>query len=179
MLAAKNSGADTLMTVGYASDVVAAAKAAQALQWNTRIVDAGGGAFDPSLIEQVGPAADGLIGVVDYDAASASPANQAFTSAYRTRFGSADVPPPAAHGYETIQAIAAGLATGPKDRAALGDALYKVSLPDTGVGALSFDAAGNPLGRPMWVFHVANGGFVFDKGYTYDGKDVQPLTLSR
>jgi branched-chain amino acid transport system substrate-binding protein len=179
VLAAKDSGADTLLTVGYASDVVAAVTAAEKLQWDPRIVDVGGGAFDPSVLENAGPAAEGLIGVVDYDASSSTPANQAFTSAYKERFGSADVPPPAAHGYETVKAIAAALAMGPLNREELGDDLYDVSLPDTGVGALSFDDNGNPLGRPMWVFRVQDGAFVFDHGYTYDGKDVQPQDLAR
>lgn len=179
VLAARDSGADTLMTVGYASDVVAAVKATEQLQWRPRIIDTGGGAFDPSVVEKAGAAAEGLVGVVDYDAASTTATNEAFTSAYEARFGSKDVPPPAAHGYETVKLLAAALATGPADRAALGEALYKVSLADTGVGALSFDSNGNPLGRPMWVFHVADGRFAFDKGFTYDGKDVQPLTLYR
>jgi branched-chain amino acid transport system substrate-binding protein len=179
VLAAKNSGADTLLTIGYASDVVAAVTAAARLDWKPRMVDAGGGAFDPSVPKNAGAAAEGVVGVVDYDAASTTPANQAFTSAYRARFGSADVPPPAAHGYETVRVIATAFETGPSDRAALGDALYKVSLPDTGVGALSFDANGNPIGRPMWTFRIVNGAFVFDRGYTYDGKDVQPLPLAR
>lgn len=179
VLAAKNSGADTLLTVGYASDVVAAATAVSKLGWATRIVDVGGGAFDPSVPKEAGSAAQGLAGVVDYDAASVSAANQTFTSAYKARFGSAEVPPPAAHGYETIRVLAAAFETGPVDREALGKALYDVSLPDTGVGALSFDRDGNPLGRPMWTFRISGGAFVFDRGYAFDGKDVQPLRLSR
>lgn len=179
VLAAKNSGADTLMTVGYAGDVVAALTAVKKLEWSPRIVDAGGGAFDPSVLERGGPAREGLIGVVDYDAASASPANTAFTSAYKSRFGSSDVPPPAAHGYESIKVVAAALATGPADRAALGDAIAKVSILDTGVGALSFDPSGNPLGRPIWVFRVKDGRFAFQSGFAFDGKDVKSLPLSR
>lgn len=179
ILAAKNSGADTLMTVGYAGDVVAALTAVKKLEWSPRIVDAGGGAFDPSVLERGGPAREGLIGVVDYDASSASPANTAFTSAYKARFGSSDVPPPAAHGYESIKVVAAALATGPADRAALGDAIAKVSIPDTGVGALSFDSSGNPLGRPIWVFRVKDGKFAFQSGFAFDGKDVKSLPLSR
>ncbi len=179
VLAAKDSGADTLLTVGYAGDVVAAVTAADRLQWNPRIVDVGGGAFDSSVLRNGGSATEGLIGVVDYDAGSASPANQAFTTAYKAKFGSADVPPPAAHGYETVKAIAAALALGPANRSELGDKLYQVALPDTGVGALSFDSGGNPLGRPIWAFHVQDGTFVFDRGYIYDGKDVQPAALAR
>jgi len=178
-LAAKNSGADTLLTVGYAGDVVAAATAVAKLNWATRIVDVGGGAFDPSVPKNAGAAAQGLVGVVDYDAASVSAPNQAFTSAYKARFGSADVPPPAAHGYETIRVLAAAFETGPVDREALGKALYNVSLTDTGVGALSFDKDGNPLGRPMWTFRISGSAFVFDRGYAFDGKDVKPLHLSR
>lgn len=179
VLAAKNSGADTLVTVGYAGDVIAALTAVKKLEWSPRIVDAGGGAFDPSVLERGGSAREGLIGVVDYDAASASPANTAFTSAYKARFGSSDVPPPAAHGYESMKVVAAALATGPADRAALGDAIAKVTIADTGVGALSFDADGNPLGRPIWVFRVKDGKFVIQSGFSFDGKDVKSLPPSR
>ena len=179
VLAAKDSGADTFVTVGYAGDVVAGLTAVKNLQWAPRIVDAGGGAFDPSVPTKAGAAAEGAIGVVDYDAASATPANTTFISAYQAKFGSADVPPPAAHGYESVKVIAAALATGPSDRAALGDAIAKVSIPDTGVGPLSFDAGGNPLGRPIWIFDVKGGKFVFQSGYSYDGTDVKPLPLSR
>lgn len=178
VLAAKNSGADTLVTVGYAGDVTAAVTAVQKLQWKPRLVDAGGGAFDPALLKP-GVPSEGLVGVVDYDAASQTPANKVLRDAYQKAFGSADVPPPAAHGYETVKVIAAALAMGPKDRAELGDDIGMVKLPDTGVGALSFDAGGNPVGRPMWVFTVEGGAFHFQKGYAYDGRDMTPLPLSR
>jgi len=178
VLAAKNSGADTFMTVGYASDVTAAVTAVRKLQWTPRLIDAGGGAFDPSLLKPGIPSA-GLTGVVDYDAASQSPANKVLRDAYQKAYGSADVPPPAAHGYETVKVIEAALEADPKDRAELGDDIGKVKLPDTGVGALSFDAGGNPVGRPMWIFTVEGSAFHFQKGYAYDGRDVSPLPLSR
>ncbi|MEO7555995.1 MAG: ABC transporter substrate-binding protein [Acidimicrobiales bacterium] len=180
VLAAHDSGADTLMTVGYASDVVAALKGADAISWKPKLIDAGGGAFDPSVLKNAAAAAEGLTGVVDYDAGSTSAANQKLVTAYaKANSGSKDVPPPYAHGYETVTLIAKALESGPKDRTELAAAIAKVTLDETGVGKLRFDATGNPLDRPMWIFTVKAGKFEFTRGYTFGGSDVTPLSLQR
>lgn len=180
VLAAHDSGADTLMTVGFASDVVAALKGADANNWKPTLIDAGGGAFDPSVLTNAGPLAEGLVGVVDYDAASTSAANQKLVDGYaKANNGSKDVPPPYAHGYETVTLIAKALESGPKDRTALAAAISKVTLDDTGVGKLRFDSGGNPLDRPMWVFEVKAGKFEFTRGYTFGGTDVTLIPLQR
>lgn len=112
----------------------------------------------PLYVEAQGPAAAGVIGILNYLPGLDNAANRAFQAAYRERHGR-PASEYAAQGYDTARLIAAALAetngrTG--DRAALVEAMRRASF-DGPRGPLRIDPATNNIVQDIHIFETRPG----------------------
>jgi len=112
-------------------------------------------------IEESAELAEGVYETLAYLPQIATPANQRFVEAYRSRYPAEPLPnQPAAASYDAIQLLARILAAGGVSREAVRDGLYQVndSAPFEGVtGRIAFDSLGDVPTRDVHVAVVRNG----------------------
>lgn len=112
-------------------------------------------------IEQAGPVAEGVYLSQPYLPSLGSPANQRFVEAYRRRYPAAEPPnQTAAATYDAVRLLAAALARGGTDRAAVRRALQEISATapfEGATGRVWFDPAGGLHAGPVSVAVVRGG----------------------
>jgi branched-chain amino acid transport system substrate-binding protein len=109
----------------------------------TNVPIIGSNAFNSdSVLRSAGDAAEGLIVGSAWSATNASAQNQQFIQSYRARYG-IDPDQLAAQAYTGVYILASAIrdAGSPSDPRAVRDALERVRLADTPLGAFSFNAA--------------------------------------
>lgn len=125
-----------------------------ATTWGGSVV-AGGGAFDPAAAAAADPATDGaVISCVCDDTASDSAATT-FTTAYQAAYGT--LPPPfAAEAFDVTNFALAGVSAGAATSGTL--AAYLRSRTYDGLTkALRFDARGEAVGAPVYLYGLKGG----------------------
>lgn len=118
----------------------------------------GSSAFDSNtVIQEAGPAAEGLIVGSAWSSARQFPRNQQFAENYRTHFGM-EPDAIAAQAYTSVYILAAALqdAHTANDPRALRDALERVSDVDTPLGPFSFTSDHEPTFKP--IVEIVRGG---------------------
>jgi len=118
----------------------------------------------PAVVQELGGAAEGLLGTTAWQPGvfvpAASAESRAFVEAYRARFGHEPVPL-AMHGYAAAQALfaameAAGRDGQPPAGEALRQALARVDV-ETPLGRVRFDANGDPAHYERVIVQVQGG----------------------
>lgn len=123
----------------------------------------GDGLANPEYVPLAGPAADGTAFTVNAPPAEFSPAARAFSSGYRSRFGTAPGsygPAAYAAAQVALDAIRAELAAHPGSlpaRRAVADRIAATSETVTPIGPVAFDAAGDLLRPTISLYRVRNG----------------------
>lgn len=118
----------------------------------------------PSVIRELGPAAEGLYGTTSWQpgvyVSGQEPESRAFIEAYTKRFGGAPVPL-SMHGYAAARTLLASLETvarggKPITGEALRDALAAADVM-TPLGRVKFDPKGDPLFYERVIVQIQNG----------------------
>jgi branched-chain amino acid transport system substrate-binding protein len=117
----------------------------------------------PAVIDELGGAAEGLLGTTSWQpsvfVAAAAPESEAFVLAYRTRFGQ-EPPPLSMHGYAAARVVLAAMAeaarTGPPGGPSLREALARIAV-ETPLGRVRFDARGDPVEYDRVVVQIQQG----------------------
>jgi ABC-type branched-subunit amino acid transport system substrate-binding protein len=177
---AKAASPDSLVLVGLADSDAAILKQAAQLGLKVPAYDPGGITNSDTFLTDAGALADGLVGNSPSDAQRNTPAAVALRAAYQKATGQSVIPDPAAFSYEGVLAVAAAFADGASGRADLTAHLHHISIPDTGLGPLSFAPDGSRLGGILYVFTITAGKPVFSAGYQQTGPDaVKKVALQR
>lgn len=179
LLKAREADPDVIIPIGFASETALIVKQTRSLDWDVPIVDGGGGGYDPSFLEITGDASDGFIGNAPFDPKRGTDAATTLRAAFQEKYGEEQVPPSAATQYEAALVVARAIELGAADRSEVAQYVYDVEIDDTGISSLSFDDEGSPVNRPMYIYHVEGGEFVFDYGYIYDGTDDPIQSIKR
>ena len=171
---------DLVALAGLTGDDTTQLKALHAAGVTVPAIDLEAVLFSQSFLQNAGPDAEGVLGQTPSDPMRNAPAAAALRQGYTAAYGTAIIPDPAAFTYEAVKAVARALEASPADRGGLADALHAVSIPDTGVGRLQFDATGARLGGVLWYFAVKQGQFAFADGYQQSGPtSVVKVALQR
>lgn len=176
----KASNPDAIAMAGLTGDDVAQLKALHAAGVTVPVIDTEAVLFSKDFLSTAGADAEGVVGQTPSDPQRNRPAGLALRTAFKTKYGTDVIPDPAAFTYEAVEAVARALESSPADRSKLADALHGVSIDDTGVGSLAFDASGARLQGVLWYFTVKDGAFRFDTGYQQTAPtDVKEVPLQR
>lgn len=180
MLKARQSGADTLLTVAFPTDFAVMLNAVDAIGWYPEhILDVSAAACFPSNLKVVRKLQmDNVRGLIDYNPTRDTPESGEIVDAFlefSPDASAADSSGSFAHAYEALLAVAEAAESGAGTREELAERLYDVDIEDTGVGPLSFDDSGNPVGRLMWVVSTEGGECRYHGGYSWDGSAVSPV----
>ena len=176
----KEKKPDSLVLVGLPDSDALILTQADQLGLKVPAFDPGGITNSDTFLKDAGVLADGVVGNTPSDAQRNTPAAVALRAAYAKATGETVMPDPAVFAYEGVKAVAAALADGAGDRAALVTKLHTVSIADTGVGPLSFAPDGSRIGGRLYIFDVKGGKPVFTTGYEQTGpKAVKEIPLDR
>lgn len=159
------TGPDVVAMAGLTGDDVVQLHQIRSAGSSVPVIDTEAVTFSQSFLDTAGGDAEGLIGQTPTDPHRTTQAAQHLRSIYSAAFHTTVIPDPTAFTYEGVIAVAKALAAGPADRSALGAALHQISIPDTGVGPLTFDTSGARLLGTLWYYHVHAAAFAFDTGY--------------
>jgi branched-chain amino acid transport system substrate-binding protein len=154
---ARASGADAVYAFYAGGEAIAFVKQYDSFGLRAELPLYGAGFLTSQLyVEAQGPAAEGVIAALHYVPTIDNAANAAFVEAFRERTGR--VPSEyAVQGYDAGRALVEAARTGAADRAALADALRRVSFEGPR-GLLSIDPATNNIVQPIYVYETVAGG---------------------
>ena len=169
----KASAPDAIAMAGLTGDDTAQLKALHAAGVTVPVIDTEAVLYSRDFITAAGADAEGVIGQTPSDPQRSGTQAAALRNAWQSAHGTVDVPDPSAFTYEAVYAIARALESSPADRTGLGAALHSVTITDTGVAPLAFDASGARLQGVLWYFTVKGGAFTFDTGY----RQTAPMTV--
>jgi branched-chain amino acid transport system substrate-binding protein len=176
----KAANPDSLVMVGLATSDALIVKQADQVGLKVPTYDPGGITNSDAFLKDAGALANGVVGNSPTDAQRNTPAAKALRDAYTAATHESVVPDPAVFTYEGVQAVAAALADGATGRADLADHLHRISVPDTGVGPLSFAPDGSRIGGRLYIFSIKDGKPEFHTGYEQTGPtSIKEVALER
>ena len=175
----KDANPDSLVMVGLATSDALIVTQADQLGLKVPIYDPGGITNNDTFLKAAGPLADGVVGNTPTLASRATPATKSLRDRYAAATGQSVVPDPAVFAYEGVRAVAAAFAAGATGRGDLPQFLRRISIDDTGVGALRFGEDGSRIGGRLYVFRIKGGKPEFFKGYEQTGpRAVREIPLA-
>ncbi len=174
----KDANPDSLVMVGLANLDALIVTQADELGLKVPIFDPGGITNNDTFLTTAGPLANGVVGNTPTLASRDTPATTSLRDRYLALTGQSVIPDPAVFSYEGVRAVAAAFAAGASGRADLPQYLRKISIADTGVGALAFGPDGSRIGGRLYVFKIVGGKPEFFTGYEQTGpRAVKEIAL--
>jgi len=171
---------DSLVMVGLADTDATIVMQADDLGLKVPVYDPGGITNSDKFLTTAGPLANGVVGNTPTYASRNTAATTSLRDTYTKATGESVVPDPAVFAYEGVRAVAEALAAGAKGREDLPDALRKINIADTGVGALSFGPDGSRIGGRLYIFTVKAGKPEYTTSYEQTGPmEVKEVPLDR
>jgi len=175
----KDANPDSLVMVGLANSDALIVNQADQLGLKVPIFDPGGITNNDTFLKAAGALANGVVGNTPTLASRDTPATTSLRQRYTSATGQSVVPDPAVFSYEGVRAVAAAFAAGATGRSDLPQFLRRVSIDDTGVGALRFGDDGSRIGGRLYVFRIADGKPQFFRGYEQTGpRAVKEIPLT-
>ncbi len=175
----KDANPDSLVMVGLANSDALIVTQADQLGLKVPIFDPGGITNNDTFLKAAGPLANGVVGNTPTLASRDTPATRSLRERYTAATGQSVVPDPAVFSYEGVRAVAAAFAAGATGRSDLTQFLRRVSIDDTGVGALRFGDDGSRIGGRLYVYRIVDGRPEFFRGYEQTGpKAVKEIPLA-
>jgi branched-chain amino acid transport system substrate-binding protein len=160
----RDRGVDLLISDAFFADHLVLVRQLAQSRYSLRGFLGAFGLEFPSVIAELGAAAEGLLGTTAWQAGVFVPAaeaeSRAFIEAYQARFGEAPAPL-SMHGYAGAQALFAAMSEAARSGQepggdALREALGRLDL-DTPLGRIKFDANGDPLGYERVIVQIQGG----------------------
>lgn len=175
----KDANPDSLVMVGLANSDALIVTQSDQLGLKVPTFDPGGITNNDTFLKAAGPLANGVVGNTPTLASRDTPATRSLRERYTAATGQSVVPDPAVFSYEGVRAVAAAFAAGATGRSDLPQFLRRVSIDDTGVGALRFGDDGSRIGGRLYVFRIVDGRPEFFRGYEQTGpKAVKEIPLA-
>lgn len=176
----KAANPDSLVMVGLATSDATIVKQADEIGLRVPVYDPGGITNNDQFLTAAGPLANGVVGNTPTYAPRETAATKSLRDSYTKATGESVVPDPAVFAYEGVRAVAEALAAGAKGRDDLPDALRRIDIADTGVGALRFGADGSRIGGRLYVFTIKAGKPEYTTSYEQTGPtEVKETPLDR
>lgn len=165
----KDANPDSLVIVGLADSDALIIRQADQLGLKVPVFDPGGITNNDTFLKAAGPLAEGVVGNTPTLASRDTPATKSLRDRYTAATGQSVVPDPAVFSYEGVRAVAAAFAAGATGRSDLPQFLRRISIDDTGVGALQFGEDGSRIGGRLYVFKITGGKPEYFRGYEQTG----------
>jgi len=176
----KAANPDSLVMVGLATSDATIVKQADEIGLKVPVYDPGGITNNDQFLTAAGPLANGVVGNTPTYAPRQTAATKSLRDSYTKATGESVVPDPAVFAYEGVRAVGEALAAGAKGREDLADALRRIDIADTGVGALRFGPDGSRIGGRLYVFTIKAGKPEFTTSYEQTGPtEVKEIPLDR
>ena len=175
----KDANPDSLVIVGLADSDALILRQADQLGLKVPVFDPGGITNNDTFLKAAGPLAEGVVGNTPTLATRDTPATKSLRDRYTAATGQSVVPDPAVFSYEGVRAVAAAFAAGATGRSDLPQFLRRISIDDTGVGALKFGEDGSRIGGRLYVFKITGGKPEYFRGYEQTGpRAVKEIPLT-
>ena len=175
----KDANPDSVVMVGLADSDALILRQADQLGLKVPFFDPGGITNNDTFLKAAGPLAEGVVGNTPTLASRDTPATRSLRDRYTAATGQSVVPDPAVFSYEGVRAVAAAFAAGATGRSDLPQFLRRISIDDTGVGALKFGEDGSRIGGRLYVFKITGGKPEYFRGYEQTGpRAVKEIPLT-